>query len=97
MYRGTCKRCGATFWETYKGARGEDLCDACEELDQTKRDFTIGQEVSVDGRLAVVRRIDGHGIHVEFCDAPDIGTWAHHPNDVAPVLAADEAIRRVRF
>lgn len=29
MHSGICKKCGATFWESYKGARGEDLCDAC--------------------------------------------------------------------
>lgn len=33
----SCKECGKTVWETYRGARaetgeiGEDLCDECEE------------------------------------------------------------------
>lgn len=30
MKRSICKRCGGAFWESYKGARGEDLCDSCE-------------------------------------------------------------------
>lgn len=39
MHRGTCKVCGGTFWESSKGARGEDLCDGCEVL---KSEFDKG-------------------------------------------------------
>lgn len=35
MHRGTCKVCGGAFWETYKGARGEDLCDTHFGYDDT--------------------------------------------------------------
>ena len=35
MVRTSCKKCGAAFWETYRGARAEtgdfgDVCDRCE-------------------------------------------------------------------
>ncbi|MGI2036267.1 hypothetical protein ACRQ1B_28230 [Rhizobium panacihumi] len=30
MVQSICKRCGGSFWESEKGARGEDLCDTCE-------------------------------------------------------------------
>lgn len=81
MNRGICKLCGGTFWESFKGARGEDVCDNC-EAKALAETFTIGQDVTVDGRSAVVRSIDYAGVHVEFRDAPEIGTWAHHPDDV---------------
>lgn len=31
MHLGICKICGGNFWESYKGARGEDLCDGCDK------------------------------------------------------------------
>lgn len=83
MNQGICKNCGGSFWETSKGARGEDICDRCDELRESRLTFKIGQAVHVDGRAAVVRNIDGHGVHVEFCDCPEIGAWAHHPDDVS--------------
>lgn len=82
MHQGICKTCGGTFWESFRGARGEDLCDACETLRYARSVFAEGQPVLVDRRPGVVRRIDGHGVHVEFSDCPEIGTWAHDPDDV---------------
>lgn len=30
LHQGRCKECGGSFWESYPGARGVDLCDNCE-------------------------------------------------------------------
>ncbi|MEH3108959.1 MAG: hypothetical protein PGN22_02780 [Agrobacterium cavarae] len=34
MSRGICKRCGGSFYESHPGARGEDLCDTCDDRDR---------------------------------------------------------------
>lgn len=88
MHRGICQHCGGTFWETSPGARGEDICDSCEELRTARQSFPIGGPVQVGGRVGITRSVDGHGVHVEFCDCPEIGTWAHHPDTVTALNGA---------
>lgn len=34
QHQGRCKLCGGTFWESYQGARGEDICDGCESRER---------------------------------------------------------------
>ena len=44
MHQGKCRRCGAPFWESSPGARGDDLCDLHTDTPATAdRPQTIGR------------------------------------------------------
>lgn len=58
MMLGICKKCGGSFWESSRGARGEDLCDKC--LDETGH---VNWE-----KLSTEARNDGHSSAIDLAE-----------------------------
>lgn len=91
MHRGRCKVCGGAFWESYLGARGEDLCDAHLEAQSLEervldalRDAVMSHEFSVGGLFCelspseVAETLEQH--------SPDLEDV--HPSLIEPIVIA---------